>query len=317
MADREQFEYEAAARRLLPTGAGFNTPWAGVYPRAEIRKALTAKRTDITDWMAAFRGAWHYLHPDGYYDGVATVEVGVLFSGTTGRPVAWVVHFPRDSATRRVLRLVPDLDGVVSEAVTAAFKPTKLPKLTMRGQVEAVFALGGGELEDTTLTWVVPLDDKAPRPVYRDGTWDIAPGAAHRLRVYNNRWWYDGVPDYAERESARAPAPECATCPPGEGCYGYWEYRTLIREELWGRLEDTDLPPGWSVWARYTTSGEATHPDYAYAEQEGATYAEDDPERHIYLGEGWAEVVIRYARTCANEYAASGFEKKPHGPEDE
>lgn len=188
----------------------------------------------------------------------------------------------------------------------------KLTPLSEREQIEAVFSLGGGELERTTLTWLVPLDSKTHRPVYRDGVWKYPADAAHQLRIYNNHWWYSGAPEYVEREANYAPAPRCPTCPPEDGCTGYWEYRTLIRDELWGRLEDNELPPGWAVWNRFTTAGEVQHPDYEYEEGQ---HDEDDPERYVYIGDGWAEVVIRRAITCANEDAADGFEQKPHGPE--
>lgn len=191
----------------------------------------------------------------------------------------------------------------------------KLRPLSEREQIEAVFSLGGGELERTTLTWLVPLDSEAPRPVWRNGALQPPLGAEHRLRIYNNCWWYSGAPDYVEREANCAPAPRCPTCPTEEGCAGYWEYLTLLRYELWGRLEDSELPPGWAVWNRYATSGEVQHPDYEYAED--GEYDEDDPERYVYIGDGWAEVVIRRAVHCGNEDAVDGFEKKLHGPEQE
>jgi hypothetical protein len=84
-------------------------------------------------------------------------------------------------------------------------------------------------------------------------------------------WWYEGIPEYAKDE-------------PGLGARNY-EYATAITEESWGPLE---TPWGWERVARYTSSGEAPHPDLLVT---GAD--DDDPERTIYLGEGWGETVYR------------------------
>lgn len=159
-----------------------------------------------------------------------------------------------------------------------------LTELSERAQIEAVFCLGGGELEYTLLRWRRPYD---------------------RTLYYHQCWWYDGVPEYVP--SSEAPMYSdipCRHCDPEMGCRGWYEYRTLIRCELWRQLSRADLPPGWEVWGRYSSSGECEHPGYAPGECD-----ERDPERWVYLGDGWHEVVIRRLVDCANYDESDGFEE--------
>lgn len=85
-------------------------------------------------------------------------------------------------------------------------------------------------------------------------------------------WWYEGIPEYAKDEPWHVK--------------DLYEYATVICEEIDG---ERDTPEGWERVARYSSSGEADHPDLF----SGINVSKDDPERTIYLGVGWGETVYR------------------------
>lgn len=122
MSDSEK--YDAAveqARRLLPTGAGFNRAWVKLPTHPKHRKNLAARCVAGDEWVATFDGGWQYMNHGGYYDGWAVVVVTVMIDRPSGRVVAWEVGFRSDTGTRRVLRRDPGLREYVAEVVDFVF----------------------------------------------------------------------------------------------------------------------------------------------------------------------------------------------------
>ena len=142
-----------------------------------------------------------------------------------------------------------------------------------RLRIEAVFLLTGGELATPDSRFPDPWDPTGP-PNYS--------GFAY---------WYEGVPEYVEREFAHEWAENDTSGP---------EYRTAILCGVYG----LPTPPnGWTEVAHYTTSGETECP---YCNDDDADdhatprcpICEDDGL--IYIGEGYAEVVYRRNRPDPN-----------------
>lgn len=157
----------------------------------------------------------------------------------------------------------------------------------MKAQVECVFGLGGGELAD--------------------GPKDGFPFA----------YWYEGGPDYmgrAEREAAEWCSCHGADgqdeCPECNG-HGSYEVRTVIADCLYG---EPTLPAGWTKVQMFISSGEAEcghcGPGTEWDGSEAQTKATPDSATgykgdkacklcegsgYVYIGDGWAEVVIRRA----------------------
>jgi len=88
------------------------------------------------------------------------------------------------------------------------------------------------------------------------------------------RYWYDGAPDYAERDC------EAAACAAGGDSL---ELRTALERRLFG----ADKPPrGWVEVASFRSSGEA---DCWCDGDESCRVCDGDG--FIYIGDGWCEVV--------------------------
>lgn len=154
-----------------------------------------------------------------------------------------------------------------------------------RERIACVFGLGGGELHEA----------HAEFPDEWDGV--IA-------------YWYDGPPEYAT-ELKDANIVECSTCA-GIGydadrdadcraCDGLGhhdrEVRTAILDCLYGEPEPRE---GWERIASFTSSGEAECwwcGDGSGNEDERPNCPLCEGDGLIYLGDGWAEVVLR--RTSA------------------
>lgn len=155
-----------------------------------------------------------------------------------------------------------------------------------RAQVEQVFGLTGGELEDTA--WVPTYPAERP-------TWSVPEGAIEVLVVpvpFTFTYWYQGVPEYVERDFDALPLSYAPT------------YRTVCRDEMFGQVPETvtDDEGTWTVVTRYTTSGEAECPlrnddtGLAYVAGERCSFCEETRgELHgvVYIGDGWAEIVYR------------------------
>lgn len=171
-----------------------------------------------------------------------------------------------------------------------------------REQVEWVFGLTGGELEDK------PWEPFAPSTEgEKDCTWALGMGG---LGYASSRetfaYHYDGVPDYCGRREY-------------DDLYANGvEYRTVVYCCLFGSPPEHVVDGGqlWTRVASYTTSGETECPE----RQEGGEVEEDEcplcgadhGEEHsyIYIGEGWSEVVYRaevhYCEECSNELTLPG-----------
>jgi hypothetical protein len=137
-------------------------------------------------------------------------------------------------------------------------------------QVEQVFGLTGGELEDGPWIYTYEKDDQKI-----EGTF---------------LYWYEGVPDY------------CGAEIPDRHLH---EYRTIVQDCLWGlppdRIEDAE----GDVWIRissFTSSGETPCPFMECDEEPEILPADGcpfcgmmpgEPHEYIYLGNGWTEVVYR------------------------
>lgn len=144
-----------------------------------------------------------------------------------------------------------------------------------RAQIQEVFGLTGGELMDVAWGASYP-NDGASMPI-----------------VFT--YWYQGVPEYVEREFDALPFDYAPT------------YRTVCEQELYGMVPERimDDEGTWTVVKRYSTSGECDCP-LRYA-PDGASIAKvtgehDCPlceeslgEEHgyIYIGDGWSEIVYR------------------------
>lgn len=145
-----------------------------------------------------------------------------------------------------------------------------------REQVAEVFSLTGGELEDAA--W-----HAEDRSVARDWTFT---------------YWYQGVPDYVQSEYDAMPLSYAPT------------YRTVCRNEMFGDVPErvTDDEGTWLRVARYRTSGETECPGKngsipGIADERGLNIMEtpcplcgENPQSfhgHIYIGDGWAEIVYR------------------------
>lgn len=140
-----------------------------------------------------------------------------------------------------------------------------------RAQVEIVFGLTGGELEDRPLRF---LGDTR----WSDGTPRGEP------RRWWRRWWYTGVPDYAQEIERRLGG----------------EFLTIVSDELLGKLLTRILARGkiWRKVARYGHSGEAACYMEGEINTENKTCSicgENPGKRHgyVYLGDGWSETVYR------------------------
>jgi hypothetical protein len=148
-----------------------------------------------------------------------------------------------------------------------------------RQQVEQVFGLTGGELSDAA--WLV-LDEAGTERAYA--------------------YWYEGPPEWAAHDFAdRYDA----------------DYRTVIGCCLFGAPPATieDDAGTWTRVAGFVNSGEAECP-WSQADDcdaraqrpcELCATAEGEAHGHIYLGDGWCEVV--YKRQASEEEEGAG--KRP------
>lgn len=121
----EEDKYEAAvrqARRLLPTGAGFNCEWRTVRLHPQHRNLLAPRCVAGDEWLATFEGGWQYMNGGDFYDGWATIVVTTLIDRPSGRVIDMEVGFRSDPSTRRVLRLDPDLREYVEEVVSYSLR---------------------------------------------------------------------------------------------------------------------------------------------------------------------------------------------------
>lgn len=148
-----------------------------------------------------------------------------------------------------------------------------------RAQIEAVFLLGGGELED--------------KP------WNGLTGANRygEAITHTFRYWYEGAPEYAERGLNRA--------------HDYPTFRTVV---VWGlppeALTDSEGKT-WTRVAHYQSSGECECPCRHYDGEDDFRSADGscplceagpgEKHGHVYLGEGWCEVVYMLKEAEENE----------------
>ena len=136
-----------------------------------------------------------------------------------------------------------------------------------RQQIEAVFGLTGGEL----------ADDR----------WDVGDQTG-TARAY--AYWYEGPPEWAAHEFTDR--------------YDV-DYRTLICCCLFGGPPEVlgDDEGAWSRVASYASSGETECPwrGAANCAAEGPCAlcgGDEEDHGHVYLGDGWCEVVYRRNETA-------------------
>ena len=141
-----------------------------------------------------------------------------------------------------------------------------------QAQIEEVFGLTGGELEDRPLRFL------------GERRWE---STGEGTGVWSRRWaryWYKGSPDYAQEIERR------------------WRGAviTIVAGEIFGKLPNKIFAQGkrWRKVARFSTSGEVACPLQG-------TYSEDDQDDgpcplcdaiggahgYIYIGDGWSETV--------------------------
>lgn len=176
------------------------------------------------------------------------------------------------------------------EALAAVTASQPEPESNERAQVEQVFGLTDGDLEESA--WV---------PTYQRETWNFNADATgnHMAKIiettpFTFTYWSQGVPEYVQSEYDAMPLSYAPT------------YRTVIRNEMFGQVPETvtDDEGTWTVVARYSTSGETECP----LRHEGRTttvsrYSEvncslcdaapGEAHSYVYIGDGWAEIVYR------------------------
>lgn len=126
-------------------------------------------------------------------------------------------------------------------------------KRKAREEIECLLSLGGGEL--------------------RTGTFNGC------------RYWYEGAPDYCEREMMEAAK---------SAGLDYWNLRTCIEYHIGSAPK---APRGWVLLASFTSSGEAE----CWRCGPGTGSESVDPKCKlcdgnglIYIGDGWSEVVYAH-----------------------
>ena len=170
-----------------------------------------------------------------------------------------------------------DIPAVVEHEDQMASKAAEHEAAIDKEQVEWVFGLTGGELYDR------PWEPYASK----DG------GDYFKLESF--RYWYDDKPDYVSDLSRDD------------------EYRTVVYCCLFGSTPDKLYDRGFRFEkvASYVSSGECPCPcaDSEEATEERASWADDhkcplcectkdEDSPHIYIGDGWCEVVYRAVRVC-------------------
>ncbi len=137
-----------------------------------------------------------------------------------------------------------------------------------RAQVESVFGLTGGELEDKPLRY---LEAK----LWHDGE----PTGEHARRWA--RYWYRGAPDYA---------PELERL---------GDVITIVWDRLYAGIAPPKIRAQGREWRKvgdFRSSGEAPCLDAGSVAQETCTICEAEPgDRHgyVYVGDGWYETIYR------------------------
>jgi hypothetical protein len=161
----------------------------------------------------------------------------------------------------------PDLPAVEEHEAAEEAKRQAREAAIERRQVEIVFSLGGGELNDKPWTYTDV-----------DGVEQSIP------------WHYDGVPSYTIGEEF------------GRDEEGSGRFSTIVCVGDPYSGADSRIPPGWRHVCFYSSSGEGDC--YCNDEIEGDEHynddglcmlceSENDGEHHsVYLGEGWGERVI-------------------------
>lgn len=139
-------------------------------------------------------------------------------------------------------------------------------------QIEVVFGLTGGELNDAPL-----------RYAYGKRSADVAPPQFRRGWA---RYFYDGVPDYDSRQRKHG-----------------GDYITIVACEVFGQMPRKIQARGrtWIKVARYGHSGEAECSEFGSSVRESQTddhgrcilCDEEDVHGHVYLGDGYAEIVYK------------------------
>lgn len=177
--------------------------------------------------------------------------------------------------------------------------------------VEAVFALGGGELADEPWEpWVASDATEA------DIAWSARTGIQPKLSErWTFRYHYDGVPEYADGDFADR--------------HGFGvDYCTVVRDCMFGELPEVlhDRGSTWHRVASYQSSGEMECPrghdgvpgaivgaEPWRAEWKGERPLEDpdrcplceeergQPHGYVYIGDGWCEVVYRCRTLSCSE----------------
>lgn len=149
------------------------------------------------------------------------------------------------------------------------------PKQILRQQIEAVFRLGGGELDDSLLVYTA---DGGPEQTFR--------------------WHYEGVPGYASEDH-----PDQETLSDGSNRF---EFFTAIVGGLSPnpqkiRLFGNDKP--YELVALYSSSGETECPakdcekdPFPNADCPLCDCEAGDPHDFVYLGPDWGEAVYRHDR---------------------
>jgi len=163
-------------------------------------------------------------------------------------------------------------------------------------QIEEVFTLTGGELADKPLRYAWIAKDAKTWAYNREkgvGFWVDEP--TYEIRRSWARYYYDGVPEYVEREFSRKGG----------------DYITIVEDESFCPMPRKIRARGreWVKVARYGSSGETECPA-KQADEEGDDHewahkligddglcklCEEPPGSHsfIYIGDGWGEVVYK------------------------
>jgi hypothetical protein len=151
-----------------------------------------------------------------------------------------------------------------------------------RMQVEEVFRLGGGELEDKSWGYLA-------QSTYHDGSLFEPTGRTSEAHLIHGafRYHYDGVPDYVAGEL--------------EAAHPSRDLRTVVYCALFGMpttFYDAKDGSRWERVAFYGSSGETECPTHGETADEDCQLCEAPKgEKHsmIYLGDGWGEAVYMRA----------------------
>lgn len=102
-------EYIDSLIARLPRGSGFDSPWE--YIRTTGKGGI------------CLRGGYHYMNPNGYYDGWCVVNLRVQYTGGSALlPADWRVTLGTDNVSRRVQRRDPGLRDYINDTIHEALR---------------------------------------------------------------------------------------------------------------------------------------------------------------------------------------------------